>query len=249
MEPKTRNETFDDPHAAYEAVVESLRSARKIGGWDMVVVSLGGLESLVSLMAAMDVFTPQAVLAVTTYWVGSDSKMPAKLEEIGTTMPIEQCTVDITRPIQETMQSYVGLRRIEVEQLHFSMDRWQKAEVISGIRSGICRSIAVRHSSLHVESHSLSKISSGWVVPTVFDWNPVHELTRKQLSAVAHRKASGLELLSSPSGLDVEPDGGPRPSDMEIDIDATDPQGPPAPTSLMVSGVSRPGLGIYQEGS
>jgi len=66
MEPKTRNETFDDPHAAYEAVVESLRSARKVGGWDMVVVSLGGLESLVSLMAAMDVFTPQAVLAVTT---------------------------------------------------------------------------------------------------------------------------------------------------------------------------------------
>jgi len=246
MDQRHRNEEFDDPHKGYDAVVRSLQDAKDLGGWDMAVVSLGGLESFVSLMAAMDVFTPAAVLAMTTYWVGSDSRLPATLAEISRTMPIEHCTVDITRPIQETMQSYVGLRRIEIEQLHFSMDRWQKAEIISNIRSGICRAVAVRHTSMHVESHSLSKIVSGWVVPTVFDWNPVHMLTRQQLSMIGHRRASGLDLLSLQSGLDVEPDGGPRPSDMEIDIDAVEPQGPPTPINRRIANAIGIGMGIYQ---
>lgn len=244
----SRHEAFDDPHAAYEHVVGSLQAARDVGGWETAVVPLGGTESLVSLLAAMDVFTPQCVLAVTTYWVGSDSRMPARMQELHRELPIEHCTIDITRPIQETMQSHVGLRRIEVEQLHFSMDRWQKAEVIVGLRSSICRAIAIRHSSLLVESHSLSKISSRWVVPTAFDWNPVGGLTRSQLSSVAHRRCPGLELLSLPCGLDVETDGGPRPIDMEIDVDATDPQGPPTPCSRRVSNALRLGLGLYQEG-
>jgi hypothetical protein len=246
-ETPKRDERMDDPHEAYEAVVRSMRSARELGGWDTAVVCLGGTESLISLLAAVDVFTPSGVLAISTYSVGSNSRMPATLQEIGRMMPVEQCTIDITRPVQETMQSYVGLRRIELEQLHFSMDRWQKAEAIASLRSCICRAIAIRHGSLHVEAHSLSKITSGWVVPTTFDWNPVAGLTRAQLSSIAHRRWPGMELLSLPSGLDVEPDGGPRPSDLEIDVDSVEPQGPPSPCNRKVSTVLRLGVGIYQE--
>lgn len=248
METQKREERFDDPHEAYQSVVDSLRSARDLGGWDTAVVCFGGIESLVALLAAADVFSPAGVLAISTYSVGSNSRMPAVLQEVGRMMPIEQCTIDITRPIQETMQSYVGLRRIELEQLHFSMDRWQKAEVTASLRSCICRAIALRHSSLHIEAHSLSKIASRWVIPTTFDWNPVGGLTRLQLSTIAHRNWPGMEILSSSSGLDVEPDGGPRPSDLEIDIDAIEPQGPPSPCSRKVSKVLRLGTGIYQEG-
>jgi len=236
-----RQEGLDDPHAALATVRASLESCRMTTGREMVVVGLGGMESLVSLMAACDVYGPHSVLAIGVYSVFSDSRMPTILQQVGMTMPISVCTVDATETMQEIMNANIGLRRIEIERMHYSMDQWQKAELMAAVRSTIVRGVATRHRSTHIESHSLSKIVGGWVLPSTFDWNPVAMCTRRQLATVANRQWPDDEILSLSSGLDLWPDGGPRPTG--VDLDAIDPE--PSPRSN-ITGFVRAGLGIWQ---
>ena len=243
MEQK-RFEALDDPHAAFEVVKKSLESCRDETGQETVVVALGGLESLVSLLAACDVYGPHRVLAINVYSVFSNSRMPAILQEVASTMPISVCTVDATEAIQEMLNANIGLRRIEIERMHFSMDEWQKAELMANVRSAIVRGVAIRHRSTHIESHGLSKIVGGWVLPTIFDWNPVATCTRRQLVTIANRRYDDDELLSLPSGLDLWPDGGPWPTAIGIDADSVDPQPSPKPK---VTGFIRAGLGTRQK--
>ena len=238
-----RRPELDDPHLAFEHVKASLEECLNMTGQETVVIGFGGMESLVSILAACDVYGPHRVLGISVYSVFSDSRMPAILHEVSQTMPVSICTVDATETIQEVMNSNIGLRRIEIERMHFSMDQWQKAELMASIRSSIVRGVAIRHRSTHIESYSLSKVIGGWVLPTTFDWNPVIACTRKQLATVANRRCQNEEILSISSGLDLWPDGGPRPPSVGINLDDQDPHPSPKP---MVTDFIRSGLGIRQ---
>lgn len=242
MESK-RQEIFDDPHTAFEAVKTSLELCQKTTGQETAVVALGGIESLVSLLAACDVYGPHAVLAISVYSVFSDSRLPAVLQQVGMTMPISICSVDATETIQEMLNANIGLRRLEIERMHFSMDEWQKTELMANVRSTIVRGVAIRHRSSHIESYSLSKIVGGWVLPTIFDWNPVAMCTRRQLMTVANRRCQDDDILALVSGLDLWPDGGPRPTIVGIDLDAVDPMPSPKPR---ITDFVRAGMGIRQ---
>jgi len=245
------NENFYIAENVKNEVGGQILKCKDIIGKDFVVVGVGGLESWFTLLSAIDAIGKDKVLAVNIYSVFSNSTLPAKIQSYCQETAVQYCDIDMTKTIEETLSSRIGLMRVEKEALHYSMTHMHKAELIAGLRQIILRGIADRHNAILLDGISLSKIITGWVSPSyaIYDWNPLYNCTRYQIAMAIAALDFGNELIHQPSGLDVQPDGGLFPTDFGLELMNEEFLTGFSPESSIIPIDKLPnlGLGIYQK--
>jgi len=245
------NENFNIAENVKNEVGGQILKCKEIINKDFVVVGVGGLESWFTLLSAIDTIGRDKVLAVNIYSVFSDSTLPAKIQSFCQGAAVQYCDVDMTKTIEETLPTRIGLMRVEKEALHYSMTHMHKAELIAGLRQIILRGIADRHNAILLNGISLSKIITGWVSPSysIYDWNPLYNCTRYQVAMAISALDFGNELIHQASGLDVQPDGGLFPADFDLELMNDEfLTGFSSEASIIpIDKLPNLGLGIYQE--
>lgn len=228
----------EDTRSVFDMIRDEIREALEKTGTRTITIGLGGTESWAALIAATDLIGGDNVLAVTVHSTQTDSRIPWKMEAMCNEMRIEHCSIDVTRVLNEMLDSKIDLKRIQVETLHRTMDHLMKAEVMADIRDGMVRAVASRHNSLYIGAISKSKIDRSWGVPAAqsFDWNPVAYHTHHQLVRAICGRKIGNEISDMRSSLDLLPDSGPFPPDLSDD-------------SNIQTNISIPrfGMGLFQE--
>lgn len=187
---------------------------------EFFVIGVGGIESWVTALSAMDKFGPNKVLGVNIYSIFSNSKLPLYAQSIAQDHNFQICTVDISKIIQEQLSAKIGLFRVEKEELHYSMNEYQKGSIIGMIRDITLRGIADRHDAILLSGISSSKIQYGWAPHqfSFFDWNPLINLSYGDVRDIAKERKINDELIKFKSGMDVMPTGGFFPQDMDINF-------------------------------
>jgi len=238
------NEKFYTQDNIIEELHTQLKQCKEITKKDFYVIGLGGKESWLTTLAALEVFGYQNVLAVNIYSIFSNSVLPQKMANLCQENNIQYCDIDITAAVQETLSVPIGLFRIEKEKLHYMMSDLQKSEIIAMIRNAILRGVADRHDGTLLTGISLSKIISGWVSPSasMFDWNPLVNCTHYQVQLSITGYNMGIEILNLPSGLDLDTKGGPFPLDYGLNF-TEDENLDKNTKDTMIKNI---GIGIYQ---
>jgi len=208
---------------------------------DFFVIGLGGIESWAVALSAIECFDIHNVLCVNIYSSYSNSMSPHKFSTMCQTYGFQYCDVDISKAITETLFLQIDLLRIEKEKLHYTMTDMQKYEMISMIRNTVLKGISDRNDAILLSGISESKIKNAWVSPScsMFDWNPVYNLSHKEIKDVILDFNIGTEIIGDQSGLDLNSLGGPFPKDYNINLEEEIKENK--------SNIKGLGLGIYQE--
>lgn len=221
-------------------IKEELTKCKNKINKDFFVVGLGGIESWAVVLSAIECFNIHNVLCVNIYSSYSNSMLPHKFSTICQNYGFQYCDVDISKAITETLFLQIDLLRIEKEKLHYTMTDMQKYEMISMIRNTVLKGISDRNDAVLLSGISKSKIKNAWVSPScsMFDWNPVYNLSHKEIKNAILEFNIGTEIIENQSGLDLNTQGGPFPKDYNINLEEEIIENK--------SNIKRLGIGIYQ---
>lgn len=209
----------EDTQSIFAHIRSEISKGIEITKAKTLVIGLGGAESWSVVLAATDMIGGDNVLAVTVHSTQTDSNIPWTMGSMCRELRIEHCSIDATRILNETLDARVDLGQIQVEPIHRTMNHLMKAEIMADIRDGVLRAIASRHNSLYLGAVSKSKIDRQWGIPAAqsFDWNPVSDFTHHQLKRAISGRGIGTAVTATNSALDLLPDAGPFPPDLNDD--------------------------------
>ena len=101
------------PQEAMTEVEKELEKCQRQINKEFLAIGIGGVESWVVALSAIDKFGPNKVLGINVNSIFSNSSLPLHMQAIAQDYNIQTCTVDISKVIQEQLSARIGLFRVE----------------------------------------------------------------------------------------------------------------------------------------